>query len=152
MESQTNDLFTTDLIYNVCSLITSNVILFEDQSETNFTNQRTAFRKRTPEDLVFGKQEEVDEYVLLVNDQVVAAGGFLLHYNEPFADLYMEVDPAFRRKGYAVLILQEIKKACYLAGRRPAARCNMSNPASRASLLKAGFAIAGCMIYGKIRI
>ncbi|MDW3197406.1 MAG: GNAT family N-acetyltransferase [Cytophagales bacterium] len=151
MEAQTNDLQTTQLLCQDCEHIRSDVILFEDAMQTDFPDQGTTFRKRRPTDLVFGKQSDKDEYVLLLNDQVVAAGGFLLHYNEPFADLYMEVDPEHRRKGYAALILQEIKKACYLAGRIPAARCNISNPGSKASLLKAGFKIVGCMVTGEIK-
>lgn len=150
MEAQTNDIQTTQLLYQTCHYIYSDVILFEGGVQTNFSDQGTTFRKRRPSDLVFGQQSDEDEYVLLLNDQVIAAGGFLLHYNEPFADLYMEVDPAFRRRGFAVPILQEIKKICYLAGRIPSARCNISNPGSKASLLKAGFKMVGCMVIGEI--
>ncbi len=151
MEAQTNDPLTSALLYQNCQSIHANVILFEDENQTSFEDQGTTFRKRKASDVVFGKQEEVDEYVLALDHQVIAAGGFLLHYNEPFADLYMEVDTAYRRKGFAALILQEIKKACYTAGRYPAARCNVSNPDSKASLLKAGFKIVGCMITGQIQ-
>lgn len=151
MEAQTNDKFTSELLYHSCEAIHANVILFEDDIQTSFSDQETIFRKREPTDVVFGKQEEVDEYLLVIGDKVIAAGGFLLHYNEPFADLYMEVDPDYRRRGFAALILQHIKKACYLAGRYPSARCNVSNPGSKASLLKAGFKIVGCMITGKIQ-
>lgn len=151
MEAQTNDLLTSALLYQICQSAHANVILFEDEDQTSFEDQGTTFRKRKSSDVVFGKQEAVDEYVLALDHQIVAAGGFLLHYNEPFADLYMEVDTAYRRRGYAALILQEIKKVCYMAGRYPAARCNVSNPGSKASLLKAGLKIVGCMIKGEIQ-
>jgi GNAT superfamily N-acetyltransferase len=47
----------------------------------------------------------------------------MLHYNVPFADLYMEVRPDCRKRGYGTFILQEVQKECYLAGRVSAARC-----------------------------
>jgi len=151
MEAQTNDRLTTALVYHFCHEITSDVILFEDSVQTVFPGRGTIFRRRLPTDFVFGKQEDIDEYVLLLEDEVIAAGGFLRHYNEPFADLYMEVDQSYRRQGFATLMLQEIKKACYQAGRRPVARCNLSNRESKATLFKAGFEIVGCMVKGIIR-
>lgn len=69
-----------------------------------------------------------------------------MHYNMPFADLYMDVKEACRRKGYASYILQEVKKACYLAGRVPAACCNIGTIASRAALIKAGLKACGFML------
>lgn len=151
MESQTNDDLTTRCVYEKCRNIRSDVYLFEDEFVPNLHIPGSIFRKRLAEDLVFGKKEAVDEYVLEIAGEIMAAGGFLLHYNEPFADLYMEVDKNHRGKGYASYILQEIKKACYLAGRYPAARCNVSNVASKASLLRSGFKIVGHMIKGTIK-
>jgi hypothetical protein len=55
------------------------------------------------------------------------------------------------RKGLGSLILQELKKACYLAGRVPAARCSIQNKASRAALLKAGLRVCGFMLKGDIK-
>jgi GNAT superfamily N-acetyltransferase len=54
------------------------------------------------------------------------------------ADLFMEVDERFRRKGYGSYPIQELKRACHEAGRVPAARCNVANAASRATLQNAG--------------
>jgi hypothetical protein len=48
-------------------------------------------------------------------------------------------------------IVQQVKRECYLAGRVPAARCNMENAASKATLLKAGLAIAGYMLIGEVK-
>jgi GNAT superfamily N-acetyltransferase len=62
----------------------------------------------------------------------------------------MEVHQDFRRQGIGSFILQEIKKECYRAGRVPAARCNLSNDASKATLIRAGLAIAGNMITGEV--
>jgi hypothetical protein len=69
----------------------------------------------------------------------------------PFADLYMEVTEGFKRRGLGSYIVQQVKRECYLAGRVPAARCNMENVASKATLLKAGLTIAGYMLMGEVR-
>ena len=79
MESQSNDLFTSRLLIDKCQSIVSDVILFEDEAITTFPDQGLTFRKRNPDDVVFGKQEEEDEYVLAMGDRVVVARGFLLH-------------------------------------------------------------------------
>ena len=51
----------------------------------------------------------------------------------------MEVDERFWRRGYGSFLVQELKRTCYEMGRIPAARCNVTNTASRATLQKAGF-------------
>jgi GNAT superfamily N-acetyltransferase len=51
----------------------------------------------------------------------------------------MGVAEPFRRRGYGGYLIQELKRVCYEMGRIPAARCNASNVASRATLQKAGF-------------
>lgn len=76
--------------------------------------------------------------------------GFFLHYNRPFADLYLEVREDCRRGGIASYLLQELKRECYLAGRVPAARCDIRNVASRATLTKAGLRVCGFMLMGKV--
>ena len=50
---------------------------------------------------------------LELNKEVVATGGFPLHYNIPFADLYMEVRKNCRKKGFGSFLIQELKKQCY---------------------------------------
>lgn len=111
------------------------------------------FRKKNPEDQQFAKpNQDLGGFVLEKDGKVIATGGFLLHYNKPFADLFMEVEKEHWRKGYGTLILQEVKRECYLSGRVPAARCNISYAASKATLLKAGFKIAGNMIAGEIHL
>ena len=91
------------------------------------------------------------DYVLILGGQIVATGGFLLHYNKPFADLYMEVEQNYRRKGAGSFLIQEIIKQSYVQGRVPAARCNISNIASRATLTKAGMRTCGFMLVGDVR-
>jgi GNAT superfamily N-acetyltransferase len=128
------------------------VILFENSFTSNIKIDTTIFRNRNDNDIVFEHTSEpVGDYVLEVNKQVIATGGFLLHYNKPFADLYMEVEKNHRQKGFGSLLIQELKRQCYLAGRVPAARCNIDNVASRATLTKAGLKIAGFMLFGLVK-
>jgi GNAT superfamily N-acetyltransferase len=151
IECQTNDLLLTSLLYQYAQNINSNVILFEENITSSLEIDTIIFRKRNEKDIVFEHTSEpVGDYVLELNKEVAATGGFLLHYNFPFADLYMEVKEDYRRKGFGSFLLQEIKKQCYLSGRVPAARCNTENTASRATLVKAGFKIAGYMLSGTV--
>jgi len=109
-------------------------------------------RSRRADDHIFEHTvEPVGDYVLEIKQEIVATGGFMLHYNAPFADLYMEVRKDCRRQGYGTFILQELQKECYLAGRVPAARCQIKNVASRATLLKSGLRICGFMQFGNIK-
>jgi GNAT superfamily N-acetyltransferase len=83
--------------------------------------------------------------------EVVATGGFLLHYNPSFADLYMEVRSDARRRGYGSFLIQEIVAECYLAGRVPAARTGIDNIASQRTLLKGGLRECGRMLRAALR-
>jgi GNAT superfamily N-acetyltransferase len=82
--------------------------------------------------------EGVGDWLLEVDGVLVATGGILLHYNPPYGDIFMEVDGTRRRQGYGSYLIQELKRACYEMGRIPAARCAVSNAASRAALQRAG--------------
>ena len=152
IECQSNDLLLSSLLYQYGENITSNVVLFEDHITSDIKLDTIVFRKRGETDPVFEhKAEPVGEYVLELNKEIVATGGFLLHYNVPFADLYMEVKPEYRRRGFGSFLIQELKKRCYLAGRAPAARTGTDNVASRATLLRAGLKIAGFMLLGIVK-
>jgi hypothetical protein len=63
----------------------------------------------------------------------------------------METREDRRRLGYGSLVLQEVKKACYLAGRVPAARTNIQNIASRATLTRAGLRECGSLLLGRVK-
>ena len=151
IECQSNDWLLTSMLYQHAHNINSDVILFEEHTSTLLIINNVCFRQRHEQDDVFEhRYEPVGDYVLEWNKQVVATGGFLLHYNFPFADLYMEVKENHRKKGLGSYLIQQLKTQCYLAGRVPAARCNIDNTASKASLLKAGFRIAGFMLSGTV--
>ena len=81
---------------------------------------------------------------------IMAAGGFLCHYNPPYGDVYMEVAEAARSKGFGSYLVQEVKRVCYEAGRRPAARCNPDNPGSRRTLERAGLLPCGRLLVAEV--
>ncbi|MCB0375694.1 MAG: GNAT family N-acetyltransferase, partial [Sinomicrobium sp.] len=152
IECQTNDAFLTALLYEFARNVYSDTVLFAESMTTTFLQPGVLFRRRKEDDDVFGKsRDDAGQYVLEKKGEIVADGGFLTHYNLPFADLYMEVKPECRERGLGTFMLQEVKKECYRAGRVPAARCNMNNRASKATLIKAGFRVCGFMLCGEVK-
>ncbi len=152
IECQSNDTLLTSILFERTDHICSDTILFEEQRSTDYSIPGVIFRSKRAEEVVFKHHmEPVGNYVLERNGEVIATGGFLLHYNFPFADLYMEVKEEHRKQGMGSFLLQEIKKACYQSGRVPAARCGINNLASKACLMRAGLKIAGYMLIGEIR-
>lgn len=152
IECQSNDFLLSSMLYEFSQNISSDVILFKDYVQTELSMPDVVFRKRTDSDTVFEHHlEPAGEYVLEREGEIVATGGFMLHYNIPFADLYMEVREDHRRKGLASYLLQEIKKECYHFGRVPAGRCNLDNHGSRGALLRAGLTVAGYMLAGTVK-
>ena len=151
IECQSNDLFLTSMLYEFSRTVTADVILFEDYAVTCHVLPGAVLRRRAEgEDVFEHRAEPVGDYVVELNGEIVGTGGFLLHYNRPFADLYMEVREDCRRRGIGSFLLQEVKKECYLAGRIPAARTDLRNTASRATLNKAGLRVCGFMLAGKV--
>jgi GNAT superfamily N-acetyltransferase len=152
VDSQSNEKLLTSMLYAFCDNLRADVILFEDQNETNYVEEKVIFRRRENNEITFEHTgEPVGDFVLEMNGEIVATGGYFTHYNFPFADLYMEVREDQRRKGLGTYLLQEIKKECYKSGRVPAARCNAVNNASKGVLIDVGMMICGCMLTGEIR-
>jgi hypothetical protein len=151
IECQSNDQLLTSLLLEFARNIRSDVALFEDHITTKMSISGAVVRRRQPSEAMFDHNAEPEgDYVVEFAGEIVASGGFLLHYNPPFADLYMETRPDARRRGYASLLLQEVKRACYQAFRVPAARCGLDNYGSRAALTKAGMRICGFMLLGDV--
>ncbi|HLO79425.1 MAG TPA: GNAT family N-acetyltransferase [Chitinophagaceae bacterium] len=151
IECQSNDSLLSSMLYQFAENINAPVVLFEDNIATQLAPAEVSFRAREQEDIIFEHQfEPVGNCVLEKNKEVVATGGFFLHYNFPYADLFMEVKENYRKMGLGSFLVQELKKQCYLSGRVPAARCNAENSASRACLEKAGFRIAGHLLLGTV--
>ncbi|WP_428662815.1 GNAT family N-acetyltransferase [Runella sp.] len=148
IECQSNDASLSSLIYEYSENINAQAILFEDHHVTTITHPETQFRLRTDDD---PHVEGAGAYVLQHQGRIVATGGIMLHYNIPFADLFMEVNESYRNNGLGSYLLQELKRECYQQGRVPAARCSIHNKASKATLLKAGFKVAGFMLFGTVK-
>jgi GNAT superfamily N-acetyltransferase len=152
IECQSNDRLLSAMLFEFAHGISADVVLFEAHATTGHQCPGGVFRPRRKGDRIFEHAvEPVGDFVVELQGQVVATGGFLLHYNKPFADLFMEIEPDHRRKGIGCFLVQEIIRECYLAGRVPAARCSIENTASRATLTKAGLRVCGFMLAGDVR-
>jgi len=146
IECQSNDKLLSNLLYEYAKNINAEAILFEDSFETKFCIPEIIFQKKTPEENVRTDYK----YNLLLDNIIVASGGFMLNYNIPYADIYYEVNENYRRRGLGSLLVQELKKEAYAIGRVPAARCNIKNTLSKKLLLKTGFTICGHILVGEI--
>jgi GNAT superfamily N-acetyltransferase len=141
IEAQTNDVLLTLMLYDCATEITSDRILFHDALTTNLIVPGAGFREITAadKDRIFEHRvEPVGRWLVEHEGSIAGTGGIGLHYNPPYGDLFMEVDERFRRRGFGSYLIQELKRACYEMGRIPAARCDVKNEASRATLQKAG--------------
>lgn len=151
LECQSNDLFYANLIQQTWHGLTCDTILFGAGLSSTLSPAGAVFRPRHRRDRVFEhRAEPVGDFVIDVGGDVVGTGGFLLHYNPPFADLYMEVRADARRRGYGSFLIQELITECYLAGRVPAARTGVDNIASRRTLSRGGLRECGRMLRASI--
>ncbi len=149
--AQTNDPFLGVLIFDYIQSTIVGHIVFEDKAETKLSPAGAVFRHAAPEDkdrIFEHKIEPVGDWLLEFDGQIVASGGIGYHYNRPYGDLFMEVHPDFRRRGFGSYLVQELKAECRRAGNAPAARCRPANVASRRTLERAGFAPCARLIWG----
>ena len=153
LEAQTNDPFLAPLLARFAPRGSAHTILFADSQTTTLTSPGVRLRAVIPEEhaTVFPHTTEpVGDWGLEQGGVLVATGGLFFHYNPPYGDLYMEVAPTHRRRGYASFLLQELKRLCYARGNTPAARCQLENVGSRGALERAGMRICGQIIRGPI--
>ncbi|HVW62608.1 MAG TPA: GNAT family N-acetyltransferase, partial [Puia sp.] len=113
IECQSNDPLLTSMLYEFAQDIQAEAILFEDHFLSMLPLAGLVFSRETGEDSGF----DAGGYVLAQDGEIVATGGFMLNYNMPYADIYMEVKEHARRKGFGSLIVQELKKEIYLRRR-----------------------------------
>jgi GNAT superfamily N-acetyltransferase len=139
--AQTNDALLTLMLYDCAREITSDTVVFADALTTSLAVPGAILREVADADkerIFEHKVEPVGEWLLVVDGGIVGTGGIATHYNPPYGDLFMEVDEPHRRRGYGSYLIQELKRVAYETGKVPAARCNVANAASRATLQKAG--------------
>jgi len=147
LECQTNDRFYAALVQDGFGQSTCDTILYGAGPPHTLERTDATFRRRKRADRVFEHQvEPVGDFVVDVRGEVIATGGFLLHYNPPFADVFMEVRSDVRRRGYGSFLVNGVLSECYLAGRVPAARTSTDNIASQRTLLRAGLIECGRML------
>jgi len=143
IECQTNNDLQSEIFFENAQNINTEAILFEDSYQTELNLPGTLFKKNSSDN-------EDSEYVLEYAGQIVASGGYVKNYNFPYIDMYYEVKEEHRKKGFGSLITQELKREAYRLKRVPAARCNIKNHASKATLLKAGMKVCGHMLLGEL--
>lgn len=151
VEAQSNDVLLTLMLYDCATGITSDRVVFHDALTTSLAAPGAVFRATTEADrgrAFEHKVESVGEWLVEHDGAIVATGGIATHYNPPYGDLFMEVDESRRRRGYGSYLVQELKRACYEMGRVPAARCDVANAASRATLQRAGLFPCARMLSG----
>jgi GNAT superfamily N-acetyltransferase len=151
--AQTNDRLLTMLLYDCAENITSDAIMFEDAFTTHLACPEGVLRRTTEADLAHFQEEALEavpDWVIESAGAIIANGGALFHYNPPFADLFMEVAETHRRRGLGSYLVQELKRICYEMGKVPAARCSVSNVASRKTLEKAGMLPCARVLIGEV--
>jgi GNAT superfamily N-acetyltransferase len=153
LEAQTNMPLMLLMFLDCAVNVRSENILFHDAFTTHLPAPNGMLLRVTDEDAgTFAHgQEPVGEWMIEVDGAAVAKGGALYHYNAPYADIYMEVAEPYRRRGYGGYLVQELKRICYECGKKPAARCDVSNAASRKTLEKAGLLPCGHLLVGDVR-
>lgn len=151
--AQTNDALLSQMLHAFTTERTSDVVLFADGEATALPSAGAVFRPVTEADrarMFPHAAEPVGDWGLECGGEIVATGGFLTHYNPPYADLFMEVSPAWRRKGLGSYLVQELRRVCRDSGLVPAARCRAENPASRRTLERAGMSPCGRIVRGLV--
>ena len=149
IECQSNDRLLSELVYRYGQNINAEAILFEEHFQSNLSVPGAIFRKRIDSD--FKINDDDGPYILEHNGVLVAHGGLMLNYNFPYADIYMHVLEEHRQKGFGSLFVQELKRLAYETERVPAARCNIKNKISKATLEKAGLKVCGFILVGDIK-
>jgi GNAT superfamily N-acetyltransferase len=134
--------------------IASEGIVFRDKVTTVLSANGATLRGLTSDEetrACIEQRQGGPEWVLELEEKVVAQGGILFHYNRPYGDIYMEVSELFRRRGLGAYFVQELKRAAYDLGSVPCARRNTTNIPLRRTLQKAGFIPFAHMLTGAIR-
>ncbi len=151
IKTQSNNRLLTVMLQTFAIDVHAEAILFEDAVATTHAPAGAQVRAATPDDAELLAARDLDRdaaWLVTLDGEIAGAGGVLYHYNRPYGDIYMAIAEPFRRRGLGAYLVQELKKACYAGGSVPAARCGVSNVASRKTLQKAGFVPCGHLLAG----
>lgn len=146
IEAQSNMPLALSMLLEFGKNVRVESILFHDGLTTSLEAPGAVFRARDSQDRISNVGEPEGDYVVAVDGKIASNGGYLCHYNPPYGDIYMETSEEFRRMGYGSYFVQELKRVCYEAGKKPSARCNPDNLASRRTLERAGFRCVGHLV------
>lgn len=153
VEAQTNDPFLWPLLPSFAPKHEPLVHLFADGGPTALPPPGVELRRVDPAEhpTIFPHSTEpIGDWGLDHAGRIVATGGLLFHYNPPYADLYMEVVPDQRGRGLASYLIQELRRIGRESGHIPAARCDLSNAASRRALERGGMRTCGQIVRGEM--
>lgn len=154
VRAQTNMPLMTRMLFDTTKNISAEKVLFADgPAPAQLAPPDGAkFRHITEAEAeAFSKQQEVlTEWILEASAGIVATGGYLTHYNPPYADIFMAVGDAGRRKGFGAYIVQELCRVVREAGKIPAARCDPEVIGSRRALERGGLVVCGHLAFGEV--
>ena len=153
IRAQTNDRLMLLMLYDCAANITSDVIVFEDAFTTHLSCPAGMLRKVTAADKERLAEQKLDpgsDWLIESEGIPVATGGVTFHYNPPYGDIYMGVAEPYRQRGCGSFMVQELKRMAHEIGKIPAARCNVSNVASRKTLQKAGMLPCARLLVGDV--
>jgi GNAT superfamily N-acetyltransferase len=153
IETQSNDPLLSIMLHAHGSDITAESILFQDLVKTHHPAPGTIVRRAAPGDAAQITEQLLDpdaDWVVELENRIVATGGVLFHCNRPYGDIFMKVAEDHRMRGIGTYLVQELKNACYQTGNIPSARCHVTNVASRKTLQRAGFAPCGTLLRATI--
>lgn len=146
-ETQTNDPHLIDVVRGLGLTEEAGSRLFADRVTTQLAPAGATYRvAQAADELPISAAQLPWHGVVELEGRLAGWGGILLHYNPPYADIYMEIAESYRRRGLGSFLVQELKRQCRALGRLPGARCNPTNEASRRTLIKAGFEPCGRMV------
>lgn len=153
IETQANDTLLTVMLHAHARDIVSEKIVYQEGLTTSLPANGAVFRRKRAEEAaaIFAHAvEPAGDHVLEREGKVIATGGVLFHYNPPYGDVFMEVAPAYRRRGFGGYLVQELKRICRERGSIPCARCDVTNVASRQTCQKAGFVPCAHLLSGVV--
>jgi GNAT superfamily N-acetyltransferase len=151
--AQTNDTAMTMALLQYCRQIEPEKLVFTEGASSRLPDKGASLRRTRDLDpcLVFAHREEpVGDWALEKDGEIIATGGYLDHYNQPYVDLYLEVSPDSRRQGFGSFFVQELKRLARSENKIPCGRCAITNVGARKAMTQAGMVSCAHILIGRI--